>query len=68
MLFRSSIKLIHGLGFTVVAEGVEEQEGVEILRNLDCDIIQGYVFSKPLKAAEFDLWFEAFNHPNTSDA
>ncbi|MCU8006394.1 EAL domain-containing protein [Shewanella sp. SM87] len=68
MIVDTSIKLIHGLGFTVVAEGVEEQEGVEILRNLDCDIIQGYVFSKPLKAAEFDLWFEAFNHPNASDA
>lgn len=67
MIVDTSIKLIHGLGFTVVAEGVEEQEGVEILRNLDCDIIQGYVFSKPLKAVEFDLWFEAFNHPNTSD-
>ncbi|MBP6520681.1 GGDEF domain-containing phosphodiesterase [Shewanella sp.] len=68
MIVDTSIKLIHGLGFTVVAEGVEEQEGVEILRNLDCDIIQGYVFSKPLKTAEFDLWFEAFNHPNTADA
>ena len=68
MIVDTSIKLIHGLGFTVVAEGVEEQEGVEILRNLDCDIIQGYVFSKPLKAAEFDLWFEVFNHPNTADA
>ncbi|MCU8012010.1 GGDEF domain-containing phosphodiesterase [Shewanella sp. SM74] len=66
MIVDTSIKLIHGLGFTVVAEGVEEQEGVEILRNLNCDIIQGYVFSKPLKAAEFDLWFEAFNRENTS--
>lgn len=61
MIVNTSIQLIHCLGFTVVAEGVEEPEGVEILRNLNCDIIQGYVFSKPLKAAEFDLWFEAFN-------
>ncbi|MGI2057640.1 EAL domain-containing protein [Shewanella baltica] len=66
MIVNTSIQLIHGLGFTVVAEGVEEPEGVEILRNLNCDIIQGYVFSKPLKAAEFDLWFEAFNRENTS--
>lgn len=68
MIVNTSIQLIHGLGFTVVAEGVEEPEGVEILRNLNCDIIQGYVFSKPLKAVEFDLWFEAFNHTNPSDA
>ena len=66
MIVNTSIQLIHGLGFTVVAEGVEEPEGVDILRNLNCDIIQGYVFSKPLKAAEFDLWFEAFNRENTS--
>ncbi|WP_198780726.1 EAL domain-containing protein [Shewanella putrefaciens] len=65
MIVNTSIQLIHGLGFTVVAEGVEEPEGVEILRNLNCDIIQGYVFSKPLKAAEFDLWFEAFNQEKT---
>ncbi|QYX63737.1 EAL domain-containing protein [Shewanella putrefaciens] len=68
MIVNTSIQLIHGLGFTVVAEGVEEPEGVDILRNLNCDIIQGYVFSKPLKTAEFDLWFEAFNHKNPSDA
>lgn len=68
MIVNTSIQLIHGLGFTVVAEGVEEPEGVDILRNLNCDIIQGYVFSKPLKAAEFALWFEAFNHTNPSDA
>lgn len=67
MIVNTSIQLIHGLGFTVVAEGVEEPEGVDILRNLNCDIIQGYVFSKPLKAAEFDLWFEAFNHANPAD-
>ncbi|MGL5667608.1 MAG: EAL domain-containing protein, partial [Shewanella sp.] len=61
MIVNTSIQLIHGLGFSVVAEGVEEREGVDILRYLNCDLIQGYVYSKPLKAAEFDQWFEAFN-------
>lgn len=61
MIVNTSIQLIHGLGFSVVAEGVEEREGVDILRHLNCDLIQGYVYSKPLKAAEFDQWFEAFN-------
>lgn len=65
MIVDTSIKLIHGLGFTVVAEGVEEREGVDILRKLNCDIIQGYVFSKPLKAADFDIWFEDFNRHNS---
>jgi len=61
MIVNTSIQLIHGLGFSVVAEGVEEREGVDILSDLNCDLIQGYVYSKPLKAAEFDQWFEAFN-------
>ncbi|ASK70113.1 GGDEF domain-containing protein [Shewanella bicestrii] len=61
MIVNTSIQLIHGLGFSVVAEGVEEREGVDILRHLNCDLIQGYVYSKPLKEAEFDQWFEAFN-------
>lgn len=60
MIVDTSIQLIHGLGFSVVAEGVEELEAVDILRDLGCDIIQGYVFSKPLKASEFDLWLKAF--------
>ena len=68
MIVNTSIQLIHGLGFTVVAEGVEEAEGVDILRHLGCDMVQGYVFSKPLKVADFDLWFEAFNHPKTTEA
>lgn len=61
MIVDTSIRLIHGLGFTVVAEGVEDPEGVEILRQLDCDIIQGYVYSKPLKAQDFDRWFDDFH-------
>ena len=33
---------------TVVAEGIETEEQLEYLRDLDCDIAQGYLFSKPL--------------------
>ncbi len=41
------------LGYTIVAEGVEELSQLEMLRNMQCDIIQGYLFSKPLSADEF---------------
>jgi diguanylate cyclase (GGDEF)-like protein len=61
MIVDTSIKLIKGLGLSVVAEGVESKEGIDILRNLDCDIVQGYVYSKPLKADEFLLWLTHFN-------
>ena len=61
MIVETSIQLIHGLGMSVVAEGVEEQETVELLKAINCDIIQGYVFSKPLKNEDFSLWFHDFN-------
>ena len=38
----------------VIAEGVETKEQVESLKNLGCDIIQGYYFSKPIPSNEFE--------------
>ncbi|EQE88817.1 EAL domain-containing protein [Clostridioides difficile] len=38
----------------VTAEGIEELEQVEFLKNVGCDYIQGYVFSKPLLISDFE--------------
>ncbi len=46
------ITLGKGLALNVVAEGVETEELKNLLKNLDCQYIQGYLFSKPLPAAE----------------
>lgn len=46
------VTLAHNLGMTVVAEGVETQEQVLQLQTLDCDLGQGFLFSKPLPAAK----------------
>ncbi len=45
------------LGFSVVAEGVETQEQLETLRELGCDIVQGYLISEPISAKEFTRRF-----------
>lgn len=45
--------LAHGLGMNVLAEGVETAEQVQLLRNMDCDEIQGYYYSKPVPYDEF---------------
>lgn len=50
---KSMIALIHGLGFEVVAEGVETTKESSLLINLGCDYAQGYLFSRPLPALEF---------------
>ena len=45
------------LDVPVIAEGVEEQSQLDTLRELGCDIIQGYYFSKPVPAEEFEKFF-----------
>jgi len=46
------------MGMTVVAEGIETEEQLQYLRDLDCDIAQGYFFSKPLPELEATAYLE----------
>lgn len=48
------ISLAHALGLYVVAEGVEEPEELAVLERHGCEFVQGYYFSRPLPAAEFE--------------
>jgi diguanylate cyclase (GGDEF)-like protein len=56
----SIIELAHNLDLTVVAEGVEDKSSLEVLHKLGCDLVQGYVFAKPLAEKEFRDWFAAW--------
>ena len=47
------VTIAHNLSLTVVAEGVESAEQLQQLKQLRCEIIQGYYYSKPLCAADF---------------
>ena len=53
------IAMARQLGLTVIAEGVETNEQVEFLRTQNCDQIQGFLFSKPLTAADYERRFLA---------
>lgn len=48
----STIELAHALGLVVVAEGVEDLETYQVLSDLNCDRIQGYLISKPVSGAD----------------
>ena len=48
------------LGMKVVAEGVEEADQLERLKRIGCDYVQGYYYSKPLPADEFEAFVLAF--------
>lgn len=51
-IVKSIVTLAHSLGFTVVAEGVETRAQLDHLSGLGCDVIQGYLFSRPLPPRE----------------
>ena len=65
-IVRSTVDLGHSLGLTVVAEGVESQAVIHKLRELGCDIAQGFEISRPIPASAFADWLAAcpWNTPN----
>ena len=52
-LVKAIITMAHNLDVMVVAEGVETQKQYELLKQLACDYIQGYIFSKAITKQEF---------------
>jgi EAL domain-containing protein (putative c-di-GMP-specific phosphodiesterase class I) len=50
----ATIELAHKLGIRVVAEGVEDEATWQELDKLGCELVQGYVLSRPLPAAELE--------------
>ncbi|WP_122689308.1 bifunctional diguanylate cyclase/phosphodiesterase [Pseudomonas viridiflava] len=56
VIVRSTIEMSHNLGLKVVAEGVEYQHSLDLLRRWHCDTAQGYLISRPLPAAAFETW------------
>ena len=54
-LVTSIITISKNLGLSVVAEGIETREQMQILKHYQCDYLQGYYFSKPVPAKEFEI-------------
>ncbi|MGY6517788.1 MAG: putative bifunctional diguanylate cyclase/phosphodiesterase [Lysobacteraceae bacterium] len=61
IIVRSTIEIGHNMGLSVIAEGVETQAGLDLLRRHRCDMVQGYLFSRPLPLDAFRDWCTARN-------
>jgi diguanylate cyclase (GGDEF)-like protein len=59
-IVQSTIELSHQLGFSVVAEGVENKASLDILKAMKCNHAQGYFISRPIKSAELLVWLNAY--------
>jgi EAL domain-containing protein (putative c-di-GMP-specific phosphodiesterase class I) len=51
-IVKASVRLAHDLGMRVVAEGVETTAQLDQLRDMGCDVVQGYLLARPMPAAE----------------
>lgn len=64
VITQAMIQLAHHLGARIVAEGVEDEEQLRVLREWGCDLAQGYLFSPPLTLDELR---ELIEHPDRSE-
>jgi EAL domain-containing protein (putative c-di-GMP-specific phosphodiesterase class I) len=60
LIIQLIVELAHGLGLTATAEGVETVEQLRLVRELGCDIVQGYLISQPLAPEDLKSWKQQF--------
>lgn len=53
LMLKGVVNLANSLGLTIVAEGVETLDQLALIESMGCDIVQGYIFDKPLTESEF---------------
>lgn len=64
-ILQALIGLIHGLGCEAVAEGVETQGQMDVLRVLGCDAIQGYAIARPMELDALSQWMQMLGMAQT---
>lgn len=57
-LVKAIIALAKGLGMSVVAEGVEKQEESDLLKEHGCEMVQGYLYARPMAEPDLVLWLK----------
>ena len=65
VLLGTIMTLAHALRFSVVAEGVEEMAQARLLHGLNCDLVQGFLFSRPVPADQVPALHATTFHPSS---
>ena len=60
VIVQSVVDLAHGLGLTATAEGVETTNQLRLIRELGCDVVQGYLISRPIEPEQLLPWKKEF--------
>jgi len=60
LIVQTIAQLAHGLGLSATAEGVETIDQLQLVRELGCDIAQGYLISPPVEPRALGPWKQAF--------
>lgn len=63
-VIESLVNLAHSIGILVIAEGVETEREVNFLRSIQCNLVQGYFFGKPVPE---EVFYETLNKANVTD-
>jgi diguanylate cyclase (GGDEF)-like protein len=61
VLCEAIINMAHKLGLKVIAEGVETEQQRNLLMLANCDYAQGYFYSRPIPAEDFEIWMKERN-------
>jgi c-di-GMP-specific phosphodiesterase len=67
-IVKAVIRIGQSLGVTVVAEGVETRPQLEVLDDLDCPVVQGFLVSRPLAADQVPSWLDAWQRSRPAPA
>lgn len=68
IIVNTIIAMAHGLEFSVIAEGVEDAYQRDYLKEMKCDMLQGYYFGKSLSAKDFETLLEQNEHLTGTDS
>ncbi|MDF2179465.1 EAL domain-containing protein [Aliiglaciecola sp. CAU 1673] len=63
VMVKTLVSLAQHLELSTVAEGVEDEQALSMLREVGCDKAQGFYLSKPLPAAQFESWLRSYQPP-----